>query len=74
MFERARSLVCSRSTSFRRDVTWLARVPAANRAMKSFSCAIFFSRCALSDSIRDRICVLASTISSYPPVYWMIVS
>ena len=51
MFERASSVVCSRSTSLRRDVTWLARVPAPKRAMKSFSCAIFFSRCALSDSI-----------------------
>ena len=29
------------------------RVPAEKRAMKSFSCAIFFSRCALSDSMRD---------------------
>ena len=51
MFDRASSVVCSRSTSLRRDVTWLARVPAPKRAMKSFSCAIFFSRCALSASI-----------------------
>ena len=28
MLERARSLVCSRSTSFLRDITWLERVPA----------------------------------------------
>ena len=28
--------------------------------MKSLSCAIFFSRCAFSDSIVERICVLAS--------------
>ena len=48
MFERASSVVCSRSTSLRRDCTWLARVPAAKRAMKSLSCAIFFSRCAFS--------------------------
>ena len=53
MFERASSVVCSRSTSLRREVTWLARVPAPKRAMKSFSCAIFFSRCAFSDSSRD---------------------
>ena len=59
MFDRASSVVCSRSTSLRRDVTWLARVPAANRAMKSLSCAIFFSRCAFCDSMRERICVLA---------------
>ena len=64
MFDRASSVVCSRSTSFRRDVTWLARVPAWNRAMKSLSCAIFFSRCSLSDSTRERICVLATTMSS----------
>ena len=51
MFDRASSVVCSRSTSLRRDCTWLDRVPAEKRAMKSFSCAIFFSRCALSDSI-----------------------
>ena len=41
MFERASSVVCRRSTSLRRDCTWLDRVPAENRAMKSFSCAIF---------------------------------
>ena len=64
MFERARSVVCRRSTSLRRDCTWLERVPAENRAMKSFSWAIFFSRCALSDSTRDRICVFAITMSS----------
>ena len=32
--------------------------------MKSFSCAIFFSRCALSASTRERICVFAITMSS----------
>ena len=64
MFDRASSVVCSRSTSLRREVVWLARVPAPNRAMKSLSCAIFFSRWAFSDSMRDRICVLASTMSS----------
>ena len=64
MFERARSLVCRRSTSFLRDITWLLRVPAEKRWMNSCSCAIFFSRCACSASTRDRICVLASTISS----------
>ena len=64
MFERASSVVCSRSTSFLREVTWLERVPAEKRAMNSFSWAIFLSRCALSDSIFDRICVLATTMSS----------
>ena len=60
----ARSEVCSRSTSFLRDVTWLERVPAEKRAMNSLSCAIFFSRCKLSASMRERICVFASTMSS----------
>ncbi len=64
MFERASSVVCRRSTSLRRDCTWLERVPAEKRWMKSFSCAIFFSRCSFWDSSRDRICVLAITISS----------
>ena len=64
MLDRASSVVCSRSTSLRRDVVWLARVPAPNLAMKSFSCAIFFSRCAFSDSTLDRIWVLAMTMSS----------
>ena len=64
MFDRASSVVCSRSTSFLRDITWLARVPAEKRAMKSCNCAIFFSRCSLSASMRDRTCVLASTMSS----------
>ena len=64
MFDRARSVVCNRSTSFRRDCTWLDRVPAENRAMKSFNCAIFFSRWALSASTVERICIFASTISS----------
>ena len=64
MLERASSVVCRRSTSLRRDVVWLARVPAPNRAMKSFSCAIFFSRCAFSLSTLERICVLARTMSS----------
>jgi hypothetical protein len=47
-----------------RDITWLARVPAEKRAMKSCSCAIFFSRCSFCDSTRARIWVLASTMSS----------
>ena len=64
MFERARSVVCSRSTSFLRDCTWLERVPAENRWMKSCSWAIFFSRCSFWASSRERIWVLASTISS----------
>ena len=46
MFDRASAVVSRRSTSFRRDVAWLARVPDPKRAMKSLSCAIFFSRCA----------------------------
>ena len=46
----------------------LDRVPALNRAMKSFNCEIFFSRCSFCDSSRDRICVFCSTMSSYPPV------
>jgi hypothetical protein len=48
----------------RRDCTWLERVPAEKRWMKSVSCAIFFSRCSFCDSSRDRICVLATTMSS----------
>ena len=64
MFDRASSVVCSRSTSLRRDCTWLERVPAEKRWMKSLSCAIFFSRCSFCDSRRERIWVLASTISS----------
>ena len=68
MFERASSVVCRRSTSLRRDCTWLDRVPAEKRAMKSFNCAIFFSRCAFWLSTWPRSCVLATTISSYPPV------
>ena len=32
MFDRARSLVCSRSTSLRREATWLARVSPGPRA------------------------------------------
>jgi hypothetical protein len=39
-------------------------VPAEKRWMKSFSWAIFFSRCALSASTRERIYILASTMSS----------
>jgi hypothetical protein len=68
IFERASSVVCNRSTSLRRAVAWLARVPAPNRWMKSVSCAIFFSRCTLSASTCERICVFATTMSSYPPV------
>ena len=49
MFERASSVVCRRSTSLRRDCTWLERVPAEKRWMKSFSCAIFLSRCSFCD-------------------------
>ncbi len=64
MFDRASSVVCSRSTSFLRDCTWLERVPAEKRAMKSLSCAIFFSRCSFCASRRARICVFASTMSS----------
>ena len=64
MFDFASSDVCSRSTSFLRDVTCEDRVPAEKRAMNSFNCAIFFSRCAFPASMRERICVLASTMSS----------
>jgi hypothetical protein len=64
MLDRASSVVCSRSTSLRRDVTWLARVPAPNRAMKSLSCAIFFSRCSFWASMVVRTCVFAITMSS----------
>ena len=64
MLERASSVVCSRSTSLRRDVVCAARVPAPKRWMKSISCAIFFSRWTFSDSMRERICVLAITMSS----------
>ena len=68
MFDLASSVTCSRSTSLRRDCTWLDRVPAEKRAMNSFNCEIFFSRCAFCDSICERTCVLASTMSSYDPV------
>ena len=44
MFDLARSEVCSRSTSFLREVVCADRVPAENLWMNSFSCAIFFSR------------------------------
>ena len=64
MLDRASSEVWMRSTSFLRDITCEERVPAEKRAMNSFSCAIFFSRTAFSDSMRERICVLASTMSS----------
>ena len=64
MLDRASSVVWSRSTSLRRDCTWLDRVPAEKRAMKSFSCAIFLSRCTFCASSVDRICVLAMTMSS----------
>ena len=64
MLLRARSPGVSRSTSLRREVTWLDRVPAANRWMNSFSWAIFFSRWAFSDSSRDRIWVFCMTMSS----------
>ncbi len=64
MFERASSVVCSRSTSFLREVACAERVPAEKRAMKSLSCAIFFSRFAFSDSMRERTCVFATTMSS----------
>ena len=60
----ASSEVWMRSTSFLRDITCEERVPAEKRAMNSLSCAIFFSRTAFSDSMRERICVLARTISS----------
>ena len=39
-------------------------VPAEKRAMKSCSCAIFFSRCSFSASTHARTWVLASTMSS----------
>ena len=64
MFDLASSVTCSRSTSLRRDCTWLERVPAAKRAMNSFNWAIFFSRWAFCDSICERTCVLATTMSS----------
>jgi len=63
MFDFASSEVCSRSTSLFRDITWEDRVPAENRAMNSFRCAIFFSRCALCASTRARIWVLALRVS-----------
>ena len=55
MFDFASSEVCSRSTSFLREVTCDDRVPAENLAMNSFNCAIFFSRWALPASTRARI-------------------
>src|ERR1035441_6363807 len=68
MLEWASSLVWRRSTSLRRLVTWEERVPAAKRAMKSLSWAIFFSRWAFCCSRVERIWVLAITMSSWPPV------
>ena len=67
MFDFASSEVCSRSTSFLRDITWEDRVPAENRAVKSFSCAIFFSRCAFCASTRARIWVFALRVSVLEP-------
>jgi len=64
MLLRARSLGWRRSTSLRRLFTWLLRVPAAKRWMNSFSWAIFFSRWALSASMRERTWILAMTMSS----------
>ncbi len=64
MFDFASSVTCKRSTSLRRDCTWLERVPAEKRAMNSFNWEIFFSRCAFCASICERICVLATTMSS----------
>ena len=64
MLDRASSVVCSRSTSLRRDCTWLDRVPAEKRAMKSFSCAIFFSRCSFWASMVVRDLRLRHTMSS----------
>ncbi len=46
---------CRRSTSFLREFTCEERVPAENRAMKSLSWAIFFSRCSFWLSMRERI-------------------
>src|SRR2546430_13258119 len=51
----ASSAVCKRSTSFLREVACAERVPAENRAINSCNCAIFFSRLALSASMRPRI-------------------
>jgi hypothetical protein len=64
MLERAKSLVCNRSTSLRRLVTCEERVPAAKRAIKSLSWSIFYSRWAFCASSVERIWVLAITISS----------
>src|ERR1035437_2256791 len=58
MLLRARSEVCRRSTSFLREVPWLERVPAENRAMNSLSWALLFSGCVFCASMRERICVL----------------
>jgi hypothetical protein len=62
IFDRASSVVCNLSTSFFLEVACAERVPAENRAMKSFSCWIFFSRCAFSDSMRERIDVYIITV------------
>ena len=67
MSDFASSEVCSRSTSFFRDITWEDRVPAESRARNSFSCAIFFSRCALCASTRARIGVFAWRVSVLEP-------
>ena len=73
MFDRASSVVCKRSTSFLREVAWADRVPAEKRAIKSCKWAIFFSRCSFSLSTRARTEVLATTMSSYPPLYMITV-
>jgi hypothetical protein len=52
----------------RREVTWLERVPPEKRAMNSLSWAIFFSRCSFWLSMRERMAVFCSTMSSYPPL------
>ena len=65
MFERARSVVCSRSTSLRRDVH-LARARAGREARDEVVQLrdLLLALRVLATRSRERICVLAITMSS----------
>jgi len=64
MFDRVSFVVCRCSISLRCDCIWFDRVLVEKRVMKLFNCAIFFSCCALLDSMSDRICVFVIIMSS----------
>ena len=67
MFDFLMSLSESFSSCLMRLCTWEARVPAEKRATNSCSCSRFFILSAFSDSMRERTCALARTMSSYAP-------